>query len=151
MGLLDRSRETLVQAWGERGWRDVAVAILATSACGYGQCGNSTDESLHPAVVHLHNAKSFSRRPRPRPDRGRLWSGKGKLKPDSSGIVIINPLTDRYGPPRRCRTRNAHNFCSAVLALRGRGPFRDDDVAAVARLALVGIVHESATGSEREI
>jgi hypothetical protein len=24
--------------------------------------------------------------------------GKGKLKPDSYGIVIINPLTDRYGP-----------------------------------------------------
>jgi hypothetical protein len=83
--------ETLVEARGERGWRDIAVAILATSACGYGQCGNNNDESLHLAVVHLHNAKSFSRRPRPRPDRGRLWSGK-------AGIMIINPLTDRYGP-----------------------------------------------------
>jgi hypothetical protein len=26
------------------------------------------------------------------PDRGRLWSGKGELKLDGSGIVIINPL-----------------------------------------------------------
>ena len=49
--------ETLVEVRGELGWRDIAVAILATSACGYGQCGNSNDESLHLAVVHLHNAR----------------------------------------------------------------------------------------------
>ena len=39
--------ETLVKAGSERGWRDVAVAILAASAAAYSQCGNSNDKNLH--------------------------------------------------------------------------------------------------------
>ena len=45
--------ETLVKAGSERGWRDVAVAILAASAAAYSQCGNSNDENLHSSMHHL--------------------------------------------------------------------------------------------------
>jgi hypothetical protein len=45
--------ETLVEARSEHGWRDVAVAIQAASAAGYGQCGNSNDESVHSSMRRL--------------------------------------------------------------------------------------------------
>jgi hypothetical protein len=72
--------ETLVEARSERGWRDIAVAILAASACGYGQCGNSNHEGLHLAAVHLHQRKEafWSAITAGRSTgRDRLWSGMG--------------------------------------------------------------------------
>ena len=45
--------------------------------------------------------------------------------------------------PQEKRSRSLERI-AAMLTLRGRGHFNDDDVADAVKLALVGMVHESA-------
>ena len=78
---------------------------------------------------------------------------------DASRVSVMISLNDsQLGTVMAAAARVPHEKraqflerISAMLTFRGRGHFRDDDVAEVTQLALVGLVHESAAWCARKL